>query len=72
MLSENCIRARKGYCRVQWDQTTGTTPDSFQLDVAAGAATTTAAGGATIACGVAYVNIPDASLNGVSPLPLAV
>ena len=85
LFSENCVRTNKGYCRIQWQESPGTTPDTFQLDTqdaAAGAASTMAAGGvhsptpadptmlAQIACPLAYVQIPDGSINGLTPLPL--
>ena len=35
---ENCIRTAKGYCRIMWQQNSGTTPDSFQLDTQTAAA----------------------------------
>ena len=85
LLSENCVRTNKGYCRIQWQQSPGTTPDTFQLDtqdVVAGGVTTIAAGGvlspdpadptalAATLCAIAYVQIPDASVNGITPLPL--
>ena len=92
LLSENCVRTNKGYCRIQWQESPGTTPDTFQLDtfdvVAAIAAnqnpvaTTIAAGGvhspdpadpttlAQIACPLAYVQIPEGSINGITPLPI--
>ena len=55
-----------------WQENSDTTQDSFQLDtqdVVAGAAGINAAGAAT-ACPLAFVTIPDASPNGVSPLPI--
>ena len=85
LFSENCIRTNKGYCRIQWQESPGTTPDTFQLDTqdaAAGAASTMAAGGvhsptpenpgnlAAVACPLAYVQIPDSSVNGITPLPI--
>ena len=92
LFSENCVRTNKGYCRIQWQESPGTTPDTFQLDtfdvVAAIAAnqnpvaTTIAAGGvhspdpadpttlAQIACPLAYVQIPEGSINGITPLPI--
>ena len=81
LLSENCVRTNKGYCRIQWQESPGTTPDTFQLDTLAGTTDTLAAGGvhsptpadptalAQIACPLAYVQIPDGSVNGLTPLP---
>ena len=91
LFSENCIRTNKGYCRIQWQESPGTTPDTFQLDtqdvvaaIAGGvaAADTLALGGvhspdpadpttlAQIACPLAYVQIPEGSINGITPLPI--
>jgi len=61
---DNCIRQEKGYCKIQWQQNSATTPDSFQLDILNNAAATTAANGP--ACIFAYVSIPDSSLDGVT------
>ena len=55
-----------------WQESSAATPDSFQLDtqdLATGAASATGAGAAT-ACALAFVTIPDASPDGVSPLPI--
>merc|ERR550532_3259149 len=63
---ENCIRTGDGYCRIMWQESSAATPDSFQLDtqdLATGAASATA-------CALAFVTIPDASPDGVSPLPI--
>ena len=70
-LSDYCVRSRKGYCRIRWQQSTGTTPDTFQLDttIAAGAVLTNGAG-AAISCPLAAITIPDASPNGFSPIPI--
>ena len=85
LLSENCVRTNKGYCRIQWQESPGTTPDTFQLDtrdIVAGTADTLALGGVlspdpadpttlvAIACALSYVQIPDGSVNGITPLPL--
>ena len=71
---ENCVRTAEGYCRIQWQQNSATTPDTFQIDTqaaAAGAASGPAVGGtsATACPALGYVIIPDASSNGYSPLP---
>jgi len=73
---DNCIRQESGYCRIQWQQNSATTPDSFQLDTVAGIALAIAAGGiqapaiATI-CDIAYVQIPEASFDGITAFPTA-
>ena len=77
---DNCIRQEKGYCRIQWEESSGVT-NPFQMDTATGG-TPAAAGGMTgttaiqaaVPCAVvagaqtAFVTIPEASNNGVSPL----
>ena len=74
---DNCVRQEKGYCRIQWQESSVTSPDPFQLDTGNNPATptlsTTAAGGAptpaiSVACPLAYVNIPEGSETGVSAL----
>ena len=77
---DNCIRQEKGYCRIQWEESSGVT-NPFQLDTAVGG-TAPAAGGMTgtqaaqvsVACAAAagaqlsFVKIPEGSNTGVSPL----
>ena len=62
----NCVRQEVGYCRIQWQANSATTPDTFQLDTD-GTANANAAGGA-IACVNAYVVINSGSNNGLTPL----
>ena len=76
-LSDNCVRTAMGYCRIRWQQSTGTTPDTFQLDTeslavatAGGRTAPTMGAGAAIACPLAAITIPDASPNGFSPIPI--
>ena len=66
-----------GYCRIRWQQSPGTTPDTFQLDtesavaaIAGGRTAPTNGAGAAIACPLAAITIPDASPNGFSPIPI--
>jgi len=61
----NCIRQESGYCKISWSQATATSPDQFQMDTAAGIALATAQ---VTTCPLAYVVIPDASLDGVNKL----
>jgi len=63
----NCIRQETGYCRIQWQQNSATSPDTFQLDAIANTAATTALVGQA-ACPIAYVKIPDSSFDGITPL----
>ena len=64
---DNCIRQEKGYCRIQWQQSSSTSPDPFQLDITIAAATTASGNaGTTTICYQAYVKIPDGSFNGIT------
>merc|ERR1712165_216231 len=68
----NCIRTEKGYCAIQWKESSTTSPDPFGV----GAAPTTAIGanGATPAflCDTAYIAIPNLSPDGVLPIPVPI
>jgi len=78
---ENCIRTEAGYCRIQWQESTVTSPDPFGILSTTPAATGADAGGAADAtlatehnCYKGHISIPDMSMNGLSSLavPLAV
>jgi len=63
----NCIRTEKGYCAIQWKQSSATSPDPFGI----GAVTTAAASGsAPTLCSTGFVAIPDLSMDGVSAIPV--
>ena len=68
------MRQEKGYCKIRWSQNAATSPDTFQIDIAAGTPLAIAAGGIsgapaiTTTCLLAYVKIPDGSQDGVTPL----
>ena len=64
---DNCVRQAKGYCRIQWQQNSATTPDSFQIDTDADTATAVATTGLNT-CPLGYVEIPSGSNNGQSGL----
>merc|ERR1712062_36432 len=64
---DNCVRQAKGYCRIQWQQNSATTPDSFQIDTDADTATAAATTGLNT-CPLGYVEIPSGSNNGQSGL----
>jgi len=73
---DNCVRQEKGYCRIQWQQNSATTPDSFQMDTVAAIALAIAAGGingagAATICDIAYVQIPESSFDGIAAFPTA-
>ena len=62
----NCVRQEVGYCRIQWQANSATTPDTFQLDT--DGTTNANAAGSAIACVGSFVTIPNASLNGITAL----
>ena len=67
----NCIRQEKGYCRIKYGASSIAPPDAFQMDtVTTGSAIAHGgvAGGIAYACNLAYVSIPNASENGITPL----
>ena len=62
-LFEALIRTEKGYCAIQWKESSTTSPDPFGLDSITGAAANGAGPGSTaapaaVACDTAYINIP--------------
>ena len=68
MQYTNCIRTEKGYCSIQYKQSSATTPDPFNF----GTDVTTIGAGAGLAC-AEYVYIPSTSNDGVTPLnPISV
>ena len=71
---DNCIRQEKGYCRIQYKESSISSPDPFQLDTQAPTASMTAAGGqypptpTAVPCYLTYVTIPQGSEDGVTIL----
>jgi len=63
MYYTNCVRTEQGFCKIQYKESTGQTPDTFDMfpDDAAGVADS---GG----CPVSHVYIPALSADGISPL----
>ena len=69
---DNCVREGSGYCRIQWKQSSITSPDPFQLDTQAAGSATAAGGsapGGAVTCALAYVQIPDGSDDGLTAIP---
>merc|ERR1712013_6767 len=64
MYYTNCLRTEAGYCGVQWKQSTGTTPDAFQMTASG---TTNAE---VDACGNGFIFIPNLSPDGIVPLAI--
>lgn len=63
----NCIRTEKGYCSIQWKESSTTSPDPFGL--MAGTATGIGANGGNL-CANTYVHIPNLSPNGIAGIPV--
>merc|ERR1712117_516419 len=65
----NCVRTEKGYCSIQWKQSSTTSPDPFGI---LGTVTTSAAasGSSTTLCTSGFVAIPDLSMDGISAIPV--
>jgi len=57
----NCIRTAKGYCKIQWKESSTTTPDPFTI----GATTNADATGC-----LEIVRVPGLSPDGVLPIPV--
>merc|ERR1719397_391863 len=71
----NCIRTEAGYCRIQWKESSTSSPDSFTMS--ASPSPTTLAGGGTppntaYACPTGFIYIPELSPDGISPLPIPI
>jgi len=71
----NCIRTEKGYCAIQWKQSSTTSPDPFGILgttstlIGAGGRGPPAPAGVTI-CTTGFVAIPDLSMDGISAIPV--
>jgi len=66
MYYTNCIRTEAGYCAIQYKESTGQTPDTFDMfpNVAANAEASSGS------CTVSRVYIPNLSPDGISALPV--
>ena len=62
----NCIRTEKGYCSIQWKQSSTASPDPF--DILGTVTATAAAGGSATLCTNGFVAIPDLSMDGVTSI----
>jgi len=65
MVYNNCIRTEKGYCAIQWKESSTSPPDSFGLGAAIASAT---AANVLNACPLAWIAIPNLSQDGITPL----
>ena len=61
----NCIRTEQGFCRIQYRETAGTTPDSFLI-----ANGQTAGKDEVGGCPAGFLFIPNLSPDGITPLPI--
>lgn len=61
----NCIRTEQGFCRIQYRETAGTTPDSFLI-----ANGQTAGKDEVTGCPAGFLFIPNLSPDGITPLPI--
>jgi len=59
----NCIRTEKGYCKIQYKASTGTSPDAFSLKASSGNAEASAGG-----CPSSFLYIPNLSSDGINAL----
>ena len=73
-IYNNCIRTEKGYCAIQWKESSTATPDPFQVGVIASAIFANGPGACAPApactCASAYINIPALSPDGVQKIPI--
>ena len=65
----NCIRTEAGYCRIQWKQSSTTSPDPFGI-LGTTTATAGSGGSATTLCTSGFVSIPDLSMDGLGKIPV--
>merc|ERR1739838_445363 len=70
-IYNNCIRTEKGYCAIQWKESSTTSPDPFSLD----SISVVGANGANpptpaILCDTAYIAIPNLSPDGIVQIPI--
>jgi len=64
MYYTNCVRTELGYCGVEYKESTGTTPDAFDVGTTATAVSTTGA----CVTGAAFIHIPNMSPDGISAM----
>ena len=65
----NCIRTEAGYCRIQWKQSSTSSPDPFGI-LGTTTASAAAGGSATTLCTSGFVSIPDLSMDGFGKIPV--
>jgi len=65
MYYNNCIRTEAGYCKIQYKESTGQTPDTFGLKASSGNAEASAGG-----CPASFLFIPNLSSDGINALTI--
>jgi len=68
----NCIRTEKGYCAIQWKESSTTSPDPFSLDSITVAGANGQPPAPAFLCDTAYIAIPNLSPDGVLPIPVPI
>ena len=63
-----CIRTEKGYCAIQWKESSTTSPDPFGILGTTAPAPIPAAGSSL--CVNGFVAIPDLSMDGINGIPV--
>jgi hypothetical protein len=62
----NCIRTEEGYCKIQYKESTGQTPDTFSMNASPVTNAEASSGG----CPVGFVYIPNLSSDGINALTI--
>merc|ERR1712242_252815 len=69
----NCIRTEKGYCAIQWEESSTTSPDPFSLDsISVVGSNGVGPPAPAVLCDTAYIAIPNLSPDGVVGIPMPV
>ena len=69
----NCIRTEKGYCAIQWKESSTTSPDPFSLDsISVVGSNGVGPPAPAVLCDTAYIAIPNLSPDGIVGIPMPV
>ena len=69
-IYNNCVRTEKGYCAIQWKESSTTSPDPFAIGV--NPTTQIESNGCSPAANAAWIEIPNLSQDGIQKLPVPV
>ena len=69
-IYNNCIRTEKGYCAIQWKESSTTSPDPF--GVGASPTTQIESDGCDATANAGFILIPNLSQDGIQKLPIPV